>query len=222
MAHDCGLYLPDVARNARERLRGREGLDGRDAPCPKNMLFLQLHLRHVLKSAYVYYTILYHIILFYCIVLYCIVLFYLMLFCLILSYLLPFYLILSYLILYDMILYYIILWNMIWHGHYYDYAYHMIYIYIMYTWSHPLTLDTPQKPSLGPSCRGCLARQHLIEHTPRDHVGRRYGLDDFAGESSVEKLSNVEHIYIYNIYFIYYILYIYVRVPHSFVLSYGW
>ncbi|CAL1147451.1 unnamed protein product [Cladocopium goreaui] len=23
--------------------------------------------------------------------------------------------------------------------------------------------------------------QHLIEHTPRDHVGRRYGLDDFAG-----------------------------------------
>jgi hypothetical protein len=98
MAHDCGLYLPDVARNARERLRGREGLDGRDAPCPKNMLFLQLHLRHVLKSAYVYYTILYHIILFYCIVLYCIILSYVILSYIILSFTVLSYIILSYLI----------------------------------------------------------------------------------------------------------------------------
>ena len=62
MAHDCGMYLPDVARNARERLRGREGLDGRDAPCPKNMLFLQLHLRHVLKSAVTMSTVIMYII----------------------------------------------------------------------------------------------------------------------------------------------------------------
>ena len=72
------------------------------------------------------------------------------------------------------------------------------------------TLDTPQKPCLGPNCRGCLARQHLIEHTPRDHVGRRYGLDDFAGESSVEKLSNVEHTHIY----IYIYIYIYMFAFH--------
>ena len=25
------------------------------------------------------------------------------------------------------------------------------------------------------------ARQCLVENTPRDHIGRRYGLDDFAG-----------------------------------------
>ena len=152
----------------------------------------------------------------YCIVLYCIVLFYLILFCLILSYLLLFYLILSYILSFliwsDMILYDIILWyDMTWPLLCLCLSYD-IYIYIMYTWSHPPTLDTPQKPCLGPNCRGCLARQHLIEHTPRDHVGRRYGLDDFAGESSVEKLSNVEHTHIY----------IYVRVPHSFVPSYGW
>ena len=49
MAYDSRMYLPDVTRNARERLRGREGLDGRDAPCLT--LFQQLHPGHGLKSA---------------------------------------------------------------------------------------------------------------------------------------------------------------------------
>ena len=169
------------------------------------------------------YIILYYIISYYFIVLYCIILSYVILSYIILSFTVLSYIILSYLIWYDIILHYIVKYDMTWPLLWLCLSYD-IYIYIMYTWSHPLTLDTPQKPSLGPSCRGCLARQHLIEHTPRDHVGRRYGLDDFAGESSVEKLSNVEHIYIYikYIFYILYIIYIYVRVPHSFVLSYGW
>ena len=27
-------------------------------------------------------------------------------------------------------------------------------------------------------------RRCLVENTPRDHAGRRYGLDDFAGRNS--------------------------------------
>ena len=110
MAHDCGMYLPDVARNARRETSwpGRAGWKGctlSEKTCcftTPSQTCSEKRSNHVYCD-YVYYIILYRIILLYCVVLYCIVLY-----CIVLYYFILSYFVLYYLIFYCFILYYLI------------------------------------------------------------------------------------------------------------------